>query len=149
MVAKHLTIFVTLLAFLAALTKAESVLDNFEGQQEAKTFFTSGGNYYLALNTTYLIYYGILAGLAALAALAIGAAFFSGGGKAQSSSYGSQNSGYNSYQRQGQNHPDPHERLRRWADSGKDSNMYRCPLWALATDGCCHRPFLDLNDVKM
>jgi len=56
---------------LVACVKADSVLDDFDAQSEAKTFFTSGGTYYLALNTTYLIYYGILLGIGVMALIAI------------------------------------------------------------------------------
>jgi len=79
--------FCSVLAFVAFLSLASgsSVLDNEEGQNQARTIFTSGGTYYLALNTTYLIYYGILAGLGLLALLAL----TSLGGGATESSYGS------------------------------------------------------------
>ena len=38
-------------------------------EQEAKTFFTSGGTYYLTLNTTYVIIAGLILGALAFAAL--------------------------------------------------------------------------------
>jgi len=82
-----------LFCLIIACAKADSVLDDFEAQSEAKTFFTSGGTYYLALNTTYLIYYGILLGIGVMALIAITQL---GGDEAQS--YGNSN---NQYQRQG------------------------------------------------
>jgi len=63
-------------------------LDNEEAQKaqaQARTVFTSGGTYYLALNTTYLIYYGILIGLGLLAAFALASV---GTGGSSTSSYG-------------------------------------------------------------
>ena len=95
--------------------KAEgSVLDNTEAQSEARTVFTSGGNYFLALNTTYLIYYGIILGLALLALLALSG--IGGGNSAEG--YGS------GYSRHGQEYVHGqqfhHQRQRRFAawDSG-------------------------------
>ena len=61
-------VFALALCFCSSLVSASSVLDNEEAQKEARTVFTSGGTYYLALNTTYLIYYGIIIGLGLLAA---------------------------------------------------------------------------------
>ena len=40
--------------------------------REARTFFTSGGTYYLTLNTTYLVYAGLLLAGLTLGALALG-----------------------------------------------------------------------------
>ena len=34
-----------------------------EEDGEERTVFTSGGTYYIALNTTYLLYYSLLAGM--------------------------------------------------------------------------------------
>ena len=85
--------FLLFCCLVVASAKADSVLDNFDAQSEAKTFFTSGGTYYLALNTTYLIYYGILLGIGVMALIAITQL---GGDEAQS--YGNSN---NQYQRQG------------------------------------------------
>ena len=39
-----------------------SFLKNGLKEGEERTIFTSGGTYYIALNTTYLIYYSFLAG---------------------------------------------------------------------------------------
>merc|ERR1711971_1383903 len=64
-------VFALALCFCSSLVSASSVLDNEEAQKEARTVFTSGGTYYLALNTTYLIYYGIIIGLGLLAAFAL------------------------------------------------------------------------------
>jgi len=56
---------------LISMASASSVFDNEKAQDQARTVFTSGGTYYLALNTTYLIYYGILIGLGLLAVFAM------------------------------------------------------------------------------
>merc|ERR1719510_97678 len=42
---------------------------------DARTVFTSGGTYYIALNTTFLLYYSVLAGALLLALLALSGAF--------------------------------------------------------------------------
>ena len=96
------------LAFFEAAIATESVLENKVAEGQAKTFFSSGGNYYLALNTTYLIYYGVLLGLALLALLALAPLF---GGSSADSGYGyqhyqqrfgqeNQNSDFHQHQRQ-------------------------------------------------
>ena len=105
------------MAFFEAAIATESVLENKVAEGQAKTFFSSGGNYYLALNTTYLIYYGVLLGLALLALLALAPLF---GGSSADSGYG-----YQHYQQRfGQENPNSdfnqHQRQRRgfaW-DSG-------------------------------
>ena len=78
---------VLLLCLCIAYTQAQSVLDNTEAQDTARTVFTSGGTYYLALNTTYLIYYGILLGLGVLALVAV---MNLGGDEAQGYGHGQQ-----------------------------------------------------------
>ena len=85
-------VFALALCFCSSLVSASSVLDNEEAQKEARTVFTSGGTYYLALNTTYLIYYGIIIGLGLLAAFALASV----GTSSASSGYGNQYS-RNSY----------------------------------------------------
>jgi hypothetical protein len=96
------------MAFFEAAIATESVLENKVAEGQAKTFFSSGGNYYLALNTTYLIYYGVLLGLALLALLALAPLF---GGSSADSGYGyqhyqqrfgqeNQNSDFHQHQRQ-------------------------------------------------
>ena len=105
------------MAFFEAAIATESVLENKVAEGQAKTFFSSGGNYYLALNTTYLIYYGVLLGLALLALLALAPLF---GGSSADSGYG-----YQHYQQRfGHENPNSdfhqHQRQRRgfaW-DSG-------------------------------
>ena len=81
--------------FLGLASAADSVLDNAEAQQKARTIFTSGGTYYLSLNTTYLIYYGVLIGLGFLAILALG-------NLSVSSTKRYSQTPYQPYQRQGQ-----------------------------------------------
>jgi len=81
-------VFAFAFCYLVSLTSASSVLENEEAQKaqaQARTVFTSGGTYYLALNTTYLIYYGILIGLGLLAAFALASV---GTGGSSTSSYG-------------------------------------------------------------
>lgn len=95
---------------IVACVKADSVLDDFDAQSEAKTFFTSGGTYYLALNTTYLIYYGILLGIGVMALIAITQL----GGNEPASQYGNSN---NQYRREGDASEEEfyHDRQRRAA----------------------------------
>lgn len=84
-------VFAFAFCYLVSLTSASSVLENEEAQKaqaQARTVFTSGGTYYLALNTTYLIYYGILIGLGLLAAFAL-ASVGTGGSSTSSYSHGS------------------------------------------------------------
>ena len=87
-------VFALALCFCSSLVTASSVLDNEEAQKEARTVFTSGGTYYLALNTTYLIYYGIIIGLGLLAAFALASV---GTTSSASSGYGSGQYSRNSY----------------------------------------------------
>jgi len=90
---------VFLFLVILGLTKASTVdIDGFEEEDgEERTIFTSGGTYYIALNTTYLLYYSLLAGTLLLAGLALSGLF---SGSAESTSgYGQQ---YGGYQRQGQ-----------------------------------------------
>ena len=117
--AKLLFLMASMAFFEAAIATPESVLENKVAEGQAKTFFSSGGNYYLALNTTYLIYYGVLLGLALLALLALAPLF---GGNSADSGYG-----YQHYQqRHGQENPNSdfhqHQRQRRGAawDSGME-----------------------------
>jgi len=98
---------------LMGLASATSVLDNQEGQNQARTVFTSGGTYYLALNTTYLIYYGILAGLGLLGLLALTSL---GGGATES--YGGQGQGQYGHSRSDEFTEEQilHQRQRRYAN---------------------------------
>ena len=92
---KQVKVFALALCFCSSLVSASSVsvLDNEEAQKEARTIFTSGGTYYLALNTTYLIYYGIIIGLGLLAAFALASV----GTSSASSGYGSGQYSRNTY----------------------------------------------------
>ena len=57
-----MTSYLLLLLIGAACVTAElDLVDDIEEEDgEARTVFTSGGNYYIALNTTYLLYYAII-----------------------------------------------------------------------------------------
>merc|ERR1711874_726248 len=81
--------------FVINLAKATTIdIDGLEEEDgEERTVFTSGGTYYIALNTTYLLYYSLLAGLA-LSGLFTGSA-------ESTSGYGQQY-GYQQKQGQGQ-----------------------------------------------
>merc|ERR1719480_118217 len=70
-----------------------------EEEGDARTVFTSGGTYYIALNTTYLLYYSLLAGTLLLAGLALSGLFT---GSAESTSGYGQQYGYQQKQGQGQ-----------------------------------------------
>lgn len=69
------------IVFFAAVAKAQPFdpaadLVNVEEEEgEERTVFTSNGNYFIALNTTYLLLYATLFGIGLLAALAISALF--------------------------------------------------------------------------
>ena len=63
---------------------------------DARTVFTSGGTYYIALNTTFLLYYSVLAGALLLALLALSGAFSS----AESTSGYGQQYGYQQHYQQ-------------------------------------------------
>jgi hypothetical protein len=122
--AKLLFLMASMALFEAAIATSDEAgksvfTENKVAEGQAKTFFSSGGNYYLALNTTYLIYYGVLLGLALLALLALAPLF---GGNSADSGYG-----YQHYQqRHGQENPNSdfhqHQRQRRGAawDSGME-----------------------------
>ena len=86
-------------------------LEGVEEEGEERTIFTSGGTYYIALNTTYLLIWSLLLG-----GLLLGALFLSGGaGASADSGYGS---GYSGYQ-QRQDHHQGFHRTRRQADQGE------------------------------
>ena len=104
-------VLVVALCFCGMAT-AQSVLDNDEAQKQARTVFTSGGTYYLALNTTYLIYYGILIGLGLLAAFALASV----GTPSSASSYGSGQYSRNSYVPPLSEEEYLHQRTRRHAE---------------------------------
>ena len=79
------------LLLLTALAGANTVdIDGVEEEGEERTIFTSGGTYYIALNTTYLLLWSLLLG-----GLLLGALFLAGGtGASSDSGYGSQYGGY-------------------------------------------------------
>jgi len=86
-----------------------------EEDGEERTVFTSGGTYYIALNTTYLLYYSLLAGTLLLAGLALSGLFT---GSAESTSgYGQQ---YGYQQKQGQQGQGGFARNKRYAEGFTD-----------------------------
>ena len=71
----------------AGATELESY-DEEDGEE--RTIFTSGGTYYIALNTTYLLLWSLLLG-----GILLGALFLAGGsGASADSGYGTQYGGY-------------------------------------------------------
>jgi len=72
---------------LVSVNATDLSLDSDVEDGEERTIFTSGGTYYLALNTTYLLWYALLLG-----GLLLGALFLTsqGGASSQSGGYGSQ-----------------------------------------------------------
>jgi len=105
-----MTSYLLLLLIGAACVTAElDLVDDIEEEDgEARTVFTSGGNYYIALNTTYLLYYAIIAGSLLLAGIALsslfgGAAETETGGYGQQYGYQQQQQGYQGQQRQKRN----------------------------------------------
>jgi len=89
-----------------------------EEDGEARTVFTSGGTYYIALNTTYLLYYSLLLGGLLLGGLLLSSAF---GGSAAESGYGQRygQDGYQ-YQQQGGQQEQQFSRARRYAEGFTD-----------------------------
>ena len=93
-----------LIVFTLALVDASTVdldgnVDDESEDGEARTIFTSGGTYYVALNTTFLLYYSILAAGLLLAGLALSGAFSAE--SASSGGYGQQYSQQGYQQRTG------------------------------------------------
>lgn len=86
-----MTSYLLLLLIGAACVTAElDLADDIEEEDgDARTVFTSGGNYYIALNTTYLLYYAIIAGSLLLAGLAL-SSLFGGAAETESGGYGQQ-----------------------------------------------------------
>ena len=80
------------LLLVIGLARANTVdIDGLEAEEgDERTIFTSGGTYYIALNTTYLLIRSLLLG-----GILLGALFLAGGSGASSDSgYGSQYGGY-------------------------------------------------------
>ena len=74
------SLFLPLLLLLATTALATTIdidgVEEAEGEEgEARTVFTSGGTYYIALNTTFLLYYSLVAAALLLAGLALSGAF--------------------------------------------------------------------------
>jgi len=95
--------FLFLVVFQASATTIDidgvSELEDEYSDGDARTVFTSGGTYYIALNTTYLLYYSLIAGALLLAGLALSGHF---SGSADSTGYGHQYSYQEGYQGYGQ-----------------------------------------------
>merc|ERR1712020_61813 len=80
------------LLFVMALARAGAPeLESYDEEDgEERTIFTSGGTYYIALNTTYLLLWSLLLG-----GILLGALFLAGGsGASADSGYGTQYGGY-------------------------------------------------------
>jgi len=54
---------------------AATDLDTINEEGEERTIFTSGGTYYIALNTTYLLYYSAIAGIIVLTGVLLSSLF--------------------------------------------------------------------------
>ena len=87
-------------------------LNEYEDGEE-RTIFTSGGTYYIALNTTYLLLWSALLGALLLGALLLS----SGTGASTTGGYGS---GYSGYQQKSSEY-EGYNRQKRQADWGKIS----------------------------
>merc|ERR1719500_1362779 len=85
-------IFFCLIGLISAATIDIEGIEEDEEDGDARTVFTSGGTYYIALNTTYLLYYSLAAAALLLVGLALSGAF---SGEA-AGGYGQQNSQYRS-----------------------------------------------------
>ena len=110
--------------------RASIDLDTEEEEGEERTIFTSGGTYYVALNTTYLLIWSLLLG-----SLLLGALFLSGGAGASSDSGYSGYSGYQQRQDQGhqghsrQRRQDYGEGVRETGRSVETSPWWWCDNW--------------------
>lgn len=86
------------LLFLIAVARATDLESYEEEDGEERTIFTSGGTYYIALNTTYLLLWSLLLGGILLGALFLaggsGASADSGYGQQYGSQYGQKKSGF-------------------------------------------------------
>lgn len=89
-----LLLLLPLLGFVATTTIDINGVEE-EEEGDARTVFTSGGTYYIALNTTFLLYYSVLAGALLLALLALSGAFSSA---ESTSGYGQQYGYQQNYQ---------------------------------------------------
>ena len=83
----------------ASTVDLDGNVDDESEDGEARTIFTSGGTYYVALNTTFLLYYSIIAAGLLLAGLALSGAFSAE--SASSGGYGQQYSQQGYQQRTG------------------------------------------------
>ena len=83
-----MTPYLFLLLFVGAATASAVEELDIEEEGEGRTVFTSGGNYYIALNTTYLLYYGIIAGSLLLGGLLLSGLLTGGSGAASTAGYG-------------------------------------------------------------
>lgn len=102
-----------------SLYREANVVSGVGADGEERTVFTSGGNYFIALNTTYLLFYAALFGIGLLTALALASLFAPAAPAASASGYGyQQSSGYSSGESQHQQY-----RRKRGAhlDSGKET----------------------------
>jgi hypothetical protein len=113
---------------LAAPVQSDLAVD--DGEDDGRTFFTSNGNYFLTLNTTYLLLYAGLLGAGLLAALAISSLFnrdtssgYGGYGYAHQGGgggYGGQ-SGHGHYRNKRSDWFNP--------DAGEIDHAQKSPLW--------------------
>ncbi len=89
-----------------------------ESSMEERTFFTSNGQYFLALNTTYLLFYVALFGIGLIGALALASLFSPSEDTGYGYGGGHGGSGYNRHGHQGGYHQQHGYRQRRSYDEG-------------------------------
>jgi hypothetical protein len=123
MMAAHLSHLLVLLLVLGLAAATTIDIDGVEEEDgEARTVFTSGGTYYIALNTTFLLYYSLLAGALLLAGLALSGAFSSA---ESTSGYGAQYAYQQEHQRAG---PEEAYRNKRQAFTAGESKQPGRPV---------------------
>ena len=112
-----LLLILPLLGLVSATTIDINGVEESEEEGDARTVFTSGGTYYIALNTTFLLYYSVLAGALLLAILALSGAFSS----AESTSGYGQQYGYQQHHYQQRAGAEEGHRNKRQAFSSGES----------------------------
>ena len=123
----------TILLLLPLLGLVSATTIDIDGVEEpedgdARTVFTSGGTYYIALNTTFLLYYSVLAGALLLAILALSGAFSS----AESTSGYGQQYGYQQQYQQRAGAEEGYRNKRQAYSSGESSTSAKICVVACA-----------------
>lgn len=101
------TLLLVLIGLTACSAQTEGLDDLVDNEGEERTIFTSGGTYYLALNTTFLVYYTLAAGFLVLGAIILTSLFDTAEARSDN--------GYSQGHQRGAPHEGAHQRQRRGA----------------------------------